>query len=1049
MLTYNCITVENGFFFGDKMLYNRNKEAVLSGDLFKSPTAEYRSTPFWAWNADLDRAELARQIDTFAEMGFGGFHMHVRQGLESAYLGDDFLDAIRFCTEYAKSKNMLAWLYDEDRWPSGVAGGMVTKNKKHRQKFLTMSVTDRENCAQNPTEAAETGKPYFVAAFDVSVDSEGRMISYRKIERDEPAKNKRYFFLEQKQGGEMRYNYQDYVDAMSKEAIDEFIAITYEKFKEAVGDEFGKTIPAIFTDEPQVHWNTMLKSGFDKRNAMCPFTTDFAETYEARYGKSLIPNLPELFFTTDLESAKETRYNYYSHVAERFCEAYMDNIGDWCEKNGLALTGHLLGEDTLYEAALDIADVMRAYRRMQMPGVDLLCDDVVFNTPIQCRSIVHQYGREAMLSEMYGVTGWDFDFRGHKYQGDWQALLGVNVRVPHLAWQTMKGEGKRDYPASISYQSSWAKEYKYLEDHYARINTAMSRGTPAVNIAIIYPVDSYNILFSSIAESRALREEMEKRYEDTAKWLLGDAFEFDYISESLLPELCANGTAPLKVGKMSYDAIIVSDCTTLRAHTIKVLDGFKRAGGRLIIMGNTPEYCEGKRSELAGALLDGIKPIPHSREALRRALGDMRRVEIFEGPRVRTDGIMYTERIDGDFRWLLLGNMYKPDLPHLIHRRDITVSVQGTYKPYLYDTLSGEIRELPYKADGHTTEIYHTLYDLDTALIKLEPTAPSSKKTEAHKGECTEIYHPHFAEYTLSEPNVLVLDMAKYSIDGEPYSERDEEILRIDSIVRGRLGLTERRVKFVQPWAIDGSPEDHILSVRYTITSEIDVSDVRLALENADKCKITLNGKPITAAPDGYYIDRYVKTVALGNIPAGESVIEISMPFGLRTDLEACYLIGSFGTAYRGREARILPLPDRLNFGSVVNQGLAFYGANIDYTVDVELDSDGTLEIIATHYRGALIGVAVDGVDVGRIAFQPFALRTPALKKGKHRITYTLFGTRYNTLTALHNLNADKKRMYMGPIYWRSENEAWAYEYQTRPMGILKTPILKFYKEEL
>ena len=1049
MLNYNCITAGNGFFFGDIMLYNKSKEPIFSPELFKDPSAEYRSTPFWAWNANLDRAELARQIDTFCEMGFGGFHMHVRQGLESEYLGEDFLDAIRFCTEYAKSKNMLAWLYDEDRWPSGVAGGMVTKNKKHRQKFLTMSVADRDNCALTPTEAAETGKPFFIAAFSISVDKDGRMISYTPVDRDADVPDKRYFFLCQKQGGEMRYNYQDYVDTMSKEAIDEFIAITYEKFKEAVGDEFGKTVPAIFTDEPQVHWNTMLKSGFDTSDAMCPWTTDFAATYEARYGKSLIPHLPELFFTTDLDVAKETRYNYYSHVSERFCEAYMDNIGDWCQKNGLALTGHVLGEDTLYEAALDIADIMRAYRRMQLPGVDLLCDDVVFNTPIQCRSIVHQYGREAMLSEMYGVTGWDFDFRGHKYQGDWQAILGVNVRVPHLAWQTMKGEGKRDYPASISYQSAWAKEYKYLEDHYARINTAMTRGTPAVNIAIIYPVDSYNILFSSIAESRALREEMEKRYEDTAKWLLGDAFEFDYISESLLPELCSEGTAPLKVGKMKYDAVIVSDCTTLRAHTIKVLDEFKRTGGKLVIMGNTPELCEGKRSESASALSSGIMPIPHSREALRRALGDMRRIEIFEGPRVHTDGIMYTERIDGEARWLLLGNMYKPELPHLINRRDITVSVCGVYKPYLYDTLSGEIRELAYKTVGDHTEIYHTLYDLDTALIKLEPAEPSFKNLETQKGEYVEIYHPYSLEYELSEPNVLVLDMARYSIDGEPYSERDEEILRIDSIVRGRLGLTERRVKFVQPWAIDGSTEDHTLSVRYTVYSEIDVCDVRLALENADKCKITLNGEPITATPDGYYIDRYVKTVALGNISAGESIIEISMPFGLRTDLEACYLIGKFGTSYRGRESRIIPLPKRLNFGSVVEQGLAFYGANIDYATDVELDSDGILEIIATHYRGALIGVAVDGVDIGRIAFQPFTLRAPTLKKGKHRITYTLYGTRYNTLTALHNLNANKKRMYIGPIYWRSENEAWAYEYQTRPMGILKTPILKFYKEEL
>ena len=312
--------------------------------------------------------------------------------------------------------------------------------------------------------------------------------------------------------------------------------------------------------------------------------------------------------------------------------------------------------------------------------------------------------------------------------------------------------------------------------------------------------------------------------------------------------------------------------------------------------------------------------------------------------------------------------------------------------------------------------------------------------------EYSEIYHPYSVEYKLSEPNVLVLDMARYSIDGEPYSEREEEILRIDSIVRKRLGLTERRVKFVQPWAIDGSAEDHTLSVCYTVRSEIALRGVRLALENAAKCKITLNGKVVEASPDGYYIDRYVKTVMLGDIPKGESVIEISMPFGLRTDLEACYLIGDFGTSYKGRETRIIQMPQRLNFGSVVEQGLAFYGANIDYSTDVELECDGVLEIVATHYRGALIGVSVDGFPIGKIAFQPFTLRTGILEKGKHRITYTLYGTRYNTLTALHNLNADKNRMYIGPIYWRSENEAWAYEYQTRPMGILKTPVLKLRK---
>ena len=77
---------------------------------------------------------------------------------------------------------------------------------------------------------------------------------------------------------------------------------------------------------------------------------------------------------------------------------------------------------------------------------------------------------------LYGVTNWDFDFRGHKLQGDWQAALGVTVRVQHLTWTSMAGEAKRDYPAAIGYQSPWYQEYPLLEDHFARVNTAMTRG---------------------------------------------------------------------------------------------------------------------------------------------------------------------------------------------------------------------------------------------------------------------------------------------------------------------------------------------------------------------------------------------------------------------------------------------------------------------------------------------------------------------------------------------------------------------------------------------
>ena len=115
------------------MLYKNNKQEKLNKELFQNPTSEYRGAPFWAWNASLNPEELEEQIEIFREMGFGGFHMHVRQGLETPYLSEEFMDAIQCCVEKAKKEEMLAWLYDEDRWPSGYAGGFVTKQKKYRQ----------------------------------------------------------------------------------------------------------------------------------------------------------------------------------------------------------------------------------------------------------------------------------------------------------------------------------------------------------------------------------------------------------------------------------------------------------------------------------------------------------------------------------------------------------------------------------------------------------------------------------------------------------------------------------------------------------------------------------------------------------------------------------------------------------------------------------------------------------------------------------------------------------------------------------------------------
>ena len=134
--------------------------------LFRDPPAVYRGAPFWAWNCRIDRETARQHIGYFKEMGFGGFHMHSRTGMDMPYLQEEYMDLVRFCAEEAERQGLQAMLYDEDRWPSGAAGGLVTCTPRYRERVLELTVADRQD-DRPPEEALETGAPYYVASYRV------------------------------------------------------------------------------------------------------------------------------------------------------------------------------------------------------------------------------------------------------------------------------------------------------------------------------------------------------------------------------------------------------------------------------------------------------------------------------------------------------------------------------------------------------------------------------------------------------------------------------------------------------------------------------------------------------------------------------------------------------------------------------------------------------------------------------------------------------------------------------------------------------------------
>jgi len=282
------------------MYYPKNQEKELSKELFMHPTSEYRGAPFWSWNDELEKEELCRQIDEFAEMGFGGFVMHPRSGLATPYLGEEFMDCVRSCSEKAGESRMLAWLYDEDRYPSGFAGGFVTKEKHFRMRELLLTM-DSEMAAL-PTEDPGNGDDFLIGVYDLQLNADGTLKAYPFLEPGQEPQGAALYAVCYTSRPSGWHNGQAYVDNMNPEAVRKFLEVTYDAYHEVVGVEFGKTVPAIFTDEPRVYRAKPRESAHSKENYSFAWTPDFPETFQKTYGYDIRPHLPELLWQFPDES---------------------------------------------------------------------------------------------------------------------------------------------------------------------------------------------------------------------------------------------------------------------------------------------------------------------------------------------------------------------------------------------------------------------------------------------------------------------------------------------------------------------------------------------------------------------------------------------------------------------------------------------------------------------------------------------------------------------------------------------------------------------------
>lgn len=1007
---------------------------------FYSPAPIYRGKPFWCWNGALEKEQLLKQLDNFKTMGMGGVFFHSRTGLETPYLDEEWFSLINDCADYAEQNGLEAWIYDEDRWPSGTAGGMVTEEAWCRIKYIRASVVSADAFADFAMPENT------IAVFSADMDG----MEYSNITRldGNPTGNSVLVFSIEEMKKHSNYNGYTYVDTMCREATEKFLSLTHEQYKKNCGQRIGKSISGVFTDEPH---RGALMCGFalsnDDAEFLTPYTSDLFDVFRERMGYSLEEHLPELFFFQKGQKFSKVKYDYVELAEQLFIERFITPIGEWCRANGLQFTGHMLHEDWLAAQVCMTGSIMRIYEHMDIPGIDVLeRNNRGYWIAKQLQSVARQVGKPWLLSEMFGVTGWHLSFADHKHICDWQLLFGINQRCQHLAWYTMKGEAKRDYPASISHQSYWYKHYSYMEDYFSRVAYFIQQGDPVCSVLVLNPIESvWGRIYPGWATNDLHAEDeivksLEDHYEKLLHTLCGARIDFDYGDEEQIGRLGSVREDTLAVGKMRYKTVIVPEMLSIRSTTLRLIKNFRAVGGRVIVLGNTPQYVDGAYNPEAVA--DALGTAESSTlETVAETVGFAGGISVTSTDSEMLKNVFMQVRAEEKSEHYMLLNTHAD--------KGITVTL-GT-RPYDYlekwNPRNGEVTLL---SDDKSEEI--SVYLAPRAELLLASTAVCNQRAaekvvtlkKALEAKCENGY-----EYTLGEKNVCVLDGAEFVADGRAYGRT--EMLRIDALLRDEYGIPQRGGDMVQPWYRNkygddtgSKPVAFPLTLTFSFSVKTAENRLQLALETPDDYKIFVNGKEkaVTASED-FWVDGCFKLFDIDPsvIKLGENKITLKTTFTAESNLENVFLLGNFGVETDGNDVSLVDMPSRLALGDIGKQGFPFYGGGLTYKLACPRVSKNSNLVLSLEGSSAAAYVVKTKHGEEVVAFAPYECDVTDSAGEEIEIEY-LF-TRRNTFGPFRQNPPDENNC--NPLSFRSEGDEYLENgYITIEQGM--TEEIKFYE---
>ncbi len=701
----------------------------LNYEQFLNPDSQFRSHPFYSLNDSLSPEEIKTQVTGFKDAGFGGFYLHSRSGLQTTYLGKDWWKAIDAATEQANKLGLQACYYDEDKWPSGYAGGVIPK----------MSEAYRAKCLVRLKK--ETPLP------------EGSVILKQDID---------YNYIEYTAAmGNPTFNGTCWVDLFNPEMVQKFIEISYEPYVARYKKENNSF--SIFSDESHIHARY-----FDSNTPNCgvlSYSPYVREKFKQLFGYDFLDKINLLFEEKD--NWRQVRLQYYQAVALQFEESFTKQIAYFCSENGITYTGHFLGEDVLKKVRDRIGNSMLHYRNMQQPGIDHLglSIDKRLMTAKSLSSVANQYNIQNRISEVFGISGQDMNFEDRKWIVGWHTILGINKFCPHLTAYSLKGARKRDYPPTFSYHQPYWKYNKIVEDYIARLSYITSVGQYQPQLLVIRPLESE---FMKGHDDKEFTFDLLKVLEQ----LQAAHYDYDLGDEQIMCDTALVTHQALQIGSMTYKNVLLPDMISIRKSTVNLLLQLIQNGGQVFQSGRFPKYLDGIENTTALSSLKE-KCIAVDTEKLTQQL-----------PKYITPGVQITGKQSQQV-WSMVRHTKKGNIIQLYntsHKDIANFEINGDFldnRLIVWEPGKAKCYEL--KADENhnyaislaaSSSIWLTSNLLSDEAQNIDPYLLSDKPDTIITLE------NHWKGKRLN-PNVITLDFASYSVDNGKTFSKNEPVIGI------------------------------------------------------------------------------------------------------------------------------------------------------------------------------------------------------------------------------------------------------------------------------